>query len=56
MSNAGACVKCYSMNTEIFQQGGHYRKRCLDCDHVGGPYISNRKSQTEESKDSIFDF
>lgn len=60
----GACIKCHSQKTKIFTgDDGHFRKECLDCGYIGGPYISkyieykmDEKEDNEEDKESIFDY
>jgi hypothetical protein len=44
------CVNCSSTDTEM-KRGldDHFRKHCSDCDHVGGPYVSDYKHETDDT-------
>ena len=49
MNNAGPCIKCRSTDTDFLDgDDGHFRKRCDDCGHVGGPYTSSYDEPREE--------
>ena len=64
------CIECYSHNTNLFRaDDGHFRKECLNCGHIGGPYVTSSileegddDSSGREEKDSqneaegIFDY
>lgn len=45
------CVQCNSSNTELFRgKDEHFRKECLNCSHIGGPYIAPRSLKEEEEE------
>lgn len=58
-----ACIECSSPKTKLYRgEDGHFRRECLDCGHVGGPYVSmqgkqrqDRESEREEEDESDSD-
>lgn len=46
------CVECTSPDTETYRgEDGHFRKQCNACGHVGGPYVAQQRSQTQEEEE-----
>lgn len=43
------CVECRSMDTEFFREGGHFKKKCHECGHIGGPYVTVYDDTEEQS-------
>ena len=56
MGMMSRCVKCLSANTKWFYQDDGLKKVCLDCDHIGGPYISRHEESSRNTLESIFDY
>lgn len=39
------CLNCGSNETATYRgDDGHFRKECDDCDHIGGPYLSEQNN------------
>ena len=46
-----ACIECSSTETKLYRgEDGHFRRECLDCGHVGGPYISMQGKQAQRQE------
>ena len=46
-----ACIECSSPKTKLYRgEDGHFRRECLDCGHVGGPYISMQGKQAQRQE------
>lgn len=44
------CVKCGSTETKWWRSDdGHYRKECENCGHIGGPYVSGKSGDQDDS-------
>lgn len=60
------CIECDSPDTDLFRgDDGHFRKECLECGYIGGPYVSSQsrdRYDTEENEssqsaaESVFDY
>ena len=50
------CIECYSYNTDLSRaDDGHFRKECLDCGHIGGPYVTSSILEQEDESSSTED-
>lgn len=48
--STGRCIECGSSDTSLDRGGdGHFRKHCSECGHVGGPYVSNSRTETGQA-------
>jgi len=44
------CIKCGASKTEWWRhEDGHFRKECLSCGYVGGPYLSQQRESGQSS-------
>ena len=43
------CIECHSYNTNHYRADDDYfRKECLDCGYIGGPYVTLRILERED--------
>jgi len=57
------CLKCHSPKAKFFiGDDGHFRKECLECGYIGGPYVSRyidkkmEDENEEKTKEGLFDY